>query len=47
MVDEFLAGKEATVTFMPPTQRGEAKYWALSGVTRFKHQDSFRPIMVS
>lgn len=43
MVEEFLAGVEATVTAVPPTQGGDTKYWALPVVTRFNHQDGIAP----
>lgn len=43
MVEEFLAGEEATVTVMPPAEGGDAKYWALPVVTRFNHQDGIAP----
>ncbi|KAJ0359977.1 hypothetical protein COL154_007863 [Colletotrichum chrysophilum] len=41
IVEEFLAGEEATVTVMPPTfNKG---YWSLPVVTRFNHQDGIAP----
>lgn len=43
MVEEFLAGEEATVTVMPPTQGGGAKYRELPVVSRFNHQDGIAP----
>lgn len=43
MVEEFLAGEEATITVMPPAQGGGTKYWALPVVTRFSHQDGIAP----
>ncbi|GJC91316.1 fungal specific transcription factor domain-containing protein [Colletotrichum higginsianum] len=42
MLEEFLAGEEATVTVMPP-DRGTNTYWALPIVTRFNHQDGIAP----
>ncbi|KAF9761814.1 hypothetical protein IL306_003717 [Fusarium sp. DS 682] len=41
MLEEYLAGEEATVTVMPPT--GEGRYWALPVVTRFNHIDGVAP----
>jgi D-alanine-D-alanine ligase-like ATP-grasp enzyme len=38
MVEEFLAGTEATVTVMPPSE-GKKEYWALPVVVRFNHED--------
>ncbi|KAK3307823.1 uncharacterized protein B0T15DRAFT_549668 [Chaetomium strumarium] len=44
MVEEFLAGEEATVTVMPPLPAvGKADYWALPVVTRFNHVDGIAP----
>ena len=42
MVEEYLAGEEATVTVMPPISRGGG-YWALPVVTRFNHIDGVAP----
>ncbi|RKU42596.1 hypothetical protein DL546_004381 [Coniochaeta pulveracea] len=42
MVEEFLAGEEATVTVMPPT-KDKNDYWSLPVVTRFNHQDGIAP----
>jgi D-alanine-D-alanine ligase-like ATP-grasp enzyme len=42
MVEEYLAGEEATVTVMPPTRRGGI-YWALPVVTRFNHINGVAP----
>ncbi|KAF5976773.1 fungal specific transcription factor domain-containing protein [Fusarium coicis] len=42
MVEEYLAGEEATFTVMPPTWRG-GSYWALPVVTRFNHIDGVAP----
>lgn len=41
MVEEFLAGEEATVTVMPPT--GERGYWAFPIVARFNHREGIAP----
>ncbi|KAI8275546.1 D-alanine--D-alanine ligase [Colletotrichum sp. SAR11_57] len=41
IVEEFLAGEEATVTVMPPTF--DKGYWSLPVVTRFNHQDGIAP----
>ncbi len=42
MVEEFLAGEEATVTVMPPTG-DDQDYWSLPVVSRFNHQDGVAP----
>lgn len=42
MVEEYLAGEEATVTVMPPISRGGG-YWALPVVTRFNHINGVAP----
>jgi D-ala D-ala ligase C-terminus len=42
MIEEFLAGEEATVTVMPPGH-GRDEYWALPIVTRFNHADGVAP----
>ncbi|KAJ9130516.1 Glutathione synthetase ATP-binding domain-like protein [Pleurostoma richardsiae] len=42
MLEEFLAGEEATVTVMPPTP-GKSDYWALPVVTRFNHIGGIAP----
>ena len=42
MIEQFLAGEEATVTVMPPT-RGQNNYWSLPVVTRFNHIDGIAP----
>ncbi|KAF6833775.1 fungal specific transcription factor domain-containing protein [Colletotrichum musicola] len=42
MLEEYLAGEEATVTVMPPTAE-KSDYWALPIVTRFNHQDGIAP----
>lgn len=41
MVEEYLAGEEATVTVMPPT--GDKGYWSLPVVTRFNHDNGIAP----
>ncbi|KAK1985939.1 hypothetical protein LZ30DRAFT_746788 [Colletotrichum cereale] len=42
MVEEYLAGEEATITVMPPN--GERNgHWSLPIVTRFSHQDGIAP----
>lgn len=42
LVEEYLAGDEATITVMPPSQdRGE--YWSLPPVIRFNHMDGIAP----
>uniref|UniRef100_A0A364KP00 ATP-grasp domain-containing protein n=1 Tax=Talaromyces amestolkiae TaxID=1196081 RepID=A0A364KP00_TALAM len=42
LVEEYLAGEEATITVMPPSrERGE--YWSLPPVTRFNHLDGIAP----
>lgn len=42
MVEEFLAGEEATVTVMPPS-RDHPFYWALPLVGRFNHDADIAP----
>lgn len=42
MIEEYLAGEEATVTVMPPTTPG-GKYWSLPVVSRFNHKDGIAP----
>lgn len=42
MVEQFLAGEEATVTVMPPIP-GQRDYWSLPVVTRFNHIDGIAP----
>ncbi|KAF5027886.1 hypothetical protein F66182_27 [Fusarium sp. NRRL 66182] len=42
LLEEFLAGQEATVTVMPPVS-GKGKYWALPVVARFNHVDGVAP----
>ncbi|GAM40109.1 hypothetical protein TCE0_034f12200 [Talaromyces pinophilus] len=42
LVEEYLAGEEATITVMPPS--GERReYWCLPPVTRFNHMDGIAP----
>lgn len=52
MLEEYLAGEEATVTVMPPPPPpppgtaeggGRVKHWALPIVTRFNHKDGVAP----
>ncbi|GKT43605.1 D-alanine--D-alanine ligase [Colletotrichum spaethianum] len=42
MLEEYLAGEEATVTVMPPNSE-KNEYWSLPIVTRFNHQDGIAP----
>ncbi|KAF7157272.1 hypothetical protein CNMCM5623_001395 [Aspergillus felis] len=42
MLEEFLAGEEATITVMPPTPSGP-DYWCMVPVTRFNHEDGITP----
>ena len=42
MLERFLAGEEATITVMPPSQ-GRIDYWAMPVVTRFGHADNVAP----
>lgn len=42
MIEEYLAGEEATVTVMPPGE-GHTDYWSLPIVTRFNHEDGIAP----
>ncbi|GAD96785.1 hypothetical protein ANI_1_1518124 [Paecilomyces variotii No. 5] len=42
MLEEFLAGEEATVTVMPPSDE-TPRYWSLPPVARFSHQDGIAP----
>ncbi|KAI0013754.1 glutathione synthetase ATP-binding domain-like protein [Xylariaceae sp. FL0662B] len=42
MVEEYMAGEEATVTVMPPNQTRRS-YWSLPVVSRFNHQDGIAP----
>lgn len=43
MVEEYLAGEEATVTVMPPSPPEHSTYWALPIVTRFNHERGIAP----
>ncbi|KAK9850140.1 Glutathione synthetase [Penicillium brevicompactum] len=42
LLEEFLAGEEATITVMPPTP-DRAQYWSMPPVTRFNHQGGVAP----
>ncbi|KAK4934551.1 hypothetical protein LTR66_015583 [Elasticomyces elasticus] len=42
LLEEFLAGEEATITVMPPTP-DKAQYWSMPPVTRFNHQEGVAP----
>ncbi|GFF54325.1 D-alanine--D-alanine ligase [Aspergillus udagawae] len=42
MLEEFLAGEEATITVMPPTP-SRPDYWSMVPVTRFNHTDGIAP----
>ncbi|KAL4928060.1 uncharacterized protein BDV17DRAFT_292080 [Aspergillus undulatus] len=42
MLEEFLAGEEATVTVMPPTP-SKPQHWSMVPVTRFNHDDGIAP----
>ncbi|KAJ5354186.1 ATP-grasp fold subdomain 1 [Penicillium brevicompactum] len=42
LLEEFLAGEEATITVMPPTP-DKAQYWSMPPVTRFNHQGGVAP----
>ncbi|OLN91707.1 D-alanine-D-alanine ligase, partial [Colletotrichum chlorophyti] len=42
MLEEYLAGEEATVTVMPPNAQTPS-HWSLPIVTRFNHQDGIAP----
>ena len=42
LIEEYLAGQEATVTVMPPSA-ARPRHWALPVVTRFNHQDGIAP----
>ncbi|KAI9927131.1 hypothetical protein MW887_003514 [Aspergillus wentii] len=42
MIEEFLAGEEATITVMPPSPE-RPDYWSLPPVTRFNHADGIAP----
>lgn len=42
MIEEYLAGEEATITVMPPSPQTH-DYWSLPPVTRFNHVDGIAP----
>ncbi|KAL4972257.1 hypothetical protein BDW66DRAFT_164292 [Aspergillus desertorum] len=42
MLEEFLAGEEATITVMPPTA-STPHHWSMTPVTRFNHDDGIAP----
>ncbi|KAL5044856.1 hypothetical protein BDW71DRAFT_185462 [Aspergillus fruticulosus] len=42
MLEEFLAGEEATITVMPPTP-SHPRHWSTVPVTRFNHDDGIAP----
>ena len=42
MIEEFLAGEEATVAVMPPAKERNV-YWTLAIVTRFNYMDGVAP----
>ncbi|KAE8153672.1 hypothetical protein BDV25DRAFT_18048 [Aspergillus avenaceus] len=42
MVEEFLAGEEATITVMPPSPE-RPEHWSMLPVTRFNHADGIAP----
>lgn len=42
LVEEYLAGEEATITVMAPS-RERREYWSLPPVTRFNHLDGIAP----
>lgn len=42
MIEEYLAGEEATITIMPPSPES-LDYWSLPPVTRFNHVDGIAP----
>ena len=42
MMEEFLAGEEATISVMPPSTE-RPKYWSMPIVTRFNHTDGIAP----
>jgi carbamoylphosphate synthase large subunit len=44
MLEEYLAGEEATITVFPPAlEEGRNDYWASPIVTRFNHEDGVAP----
>ncbi|KAL4877380.1 hypothetical protein BJY04DRAFT_198272 [Aspergillus karnatakaensis] len=42
MLEQFLAGEEATITVMPPTA-AHPRHWSMVPVTRFNHADGIAP----
>ncbi|PKX91215.1 glutathione synthetase ATP-binding domain-like protein [Aspergillus novofumigatus IBT 16806] len=42
MVEEYLAGEEATITVMPPSPE-RREYWSMPPVTRFNHAEGIAP----
>ncbi|GKZ55725.1 hypothetical protein AnigIFM49718_000891 [Aspergillus niger] len=42
MLEEFLAGEEATITVIPPT-RDRPQHWSMLPVTRFNHAEGIAP----
>ncbi|KAF7591478.1 hypothetical protein BBP40_001524 [Aspergillus hancockii] len=42
MVEEYLAGEEATITVMPPSPE-RPEHWSMMPVTRFNHADGIAP----
>lgn len=42
MIEDYLAGEEATITVMPPSPE-RAEHWCLPPVTRFNHFDGVAP----
>lgn len=42
MLEQFLAGEEATISVMPPSL-GKIDFWAMPVVTRFSHADNVAP----
>ncbi|OAL51425.1 glutathione synthetase ATP-binding domain-like protein [Pyrenochaeta sp. DS3sAY3a] len=44
IVEDYLAGQEATITVMPPSpMAGQNDYWAMPVVERFNHADGIAP----
>jgi D-alanine-D-alanine ligase-like ATP-grasp enzyme len=44
MLEEYLAGEEATITVFPRSvEQGKGDYWASPTVTRFNHEDGVAP----
>ena len=42
ILEELLAGEEATITVMPPSKEF-SDYWSMSSITRFNHADGIAP----